>query len=234
MMREAPTLSGYQVKQLLIQTATQVTSLQGKVSSSARVDALTAVTQAKTLVGALADQPSYVARAPAGVASPAASSGSGSAAGCGSVVSVLSGGSANGVFGPRPPSLPVLSFLFLVLPLVVWFGVRTQYMRKPRRQFERFAMRSHVRVRVNGKDIMGDTMTIGLGGLSFESGLTQKLSMGGEVSMVITGPDGSETVEVMGQIVWSTDRNSYGVQFKKAETSSLNQIRSWTLALDKV
>jgi Tfp pilus assembly protein PilZ len=69
--------------------------------------------------------------------------------------------------------------------------------------------------------------TISEGGLSFAADAL--LEKGGVVTIQIQSPDGKETLEVAGRIVWSEQNKAYGVQFDEAKDA----IRGWTAGLAK-
>jgi Tfp pilus assembly protein PilZ len=93
-------------------------------------------------------------------------------------------------------------------------------------------MNSTVRVNVQGKELIGHMRTISEGGLSFEA--NTMLEKGGIVTMSIQSPDGNESVQVQGHIVWSEKNKAYGVQFDEAKETTLSSIRQWTQRLVRV
>ncbi|WP_415063203.1 S8 family serine peptidase [Bdellovibrio sp.] len=223
--REAPSLSGYQMKQLIMQSADQNNYLNGLVSTSARIDARYLIETSKQMVAIASEQPSYK---PSYLAerAPAAESG-GAAAGCGLVKAVTrqgpgSGSGAGGTAG-------VVVGLLLV-PLVLWQVLRLCDP-KNKRRYERFKMNSEIRVSVGDRELIGAVNTISEGGLSFNT--DQALEKGGIVTMRIQSPDGHEVIEVQGQVVWSEKNQAYGVQFANAKQGTLAMIRDWTSGLIK-
>ena len=73
--------------------------------------------------------------------------------------------------------------------------------------------------------------TISLGGLSFNSQGIFKL--GHTIALSVSGPKGSEAIDVEGQIVWMSNNNQYGVKFKNADEQSLVKINEWSKKLKK-
>lgn len=221
-MREAPSLSGYQVKQLLLQSADQVGGLYGVVSSSARVDAVNLIVAAQNNVNTAAAQPSYkgVDRSPAEEA--------GGGAGCGLVSTVISQGPGTGAGSGGSTAGVVVGLL--MLPLIVWQVLRVRDP-KSRRKYDRFRMSSQIRVQVGERELVGSVNTISEGGLSFNADAA--LEKGGIVTMRIQSPDGHEVIEVQGQVVWCEENKAYGVQFANARQGTLAMIRDWTSGLIK-
>lgn len=225
-LREAPSLTGYQLKNLILSTAVQVGTLAGKVQSGSRVDAYSLVSQAKSNTQTTASQPDFKpsydeARAPAGETQSSPSS----SGGCGLVstalLNQLGGRGGSGMSSTNAISLA----LILSLPLAFYFHLRT---RKPvtRRKYERFVMKSDIKVNIGGRELIAQMNSISVGGLSFN--VDEMLEKGGSLSMKIKGPDGSE-LEVEGRVVWSEANQAYGVQFGAIQST----IKSWTNQLVK-
>ncbi|AHZ85049.1 S8 family serine peptidase [Bdellovibrio bacteriovorus] len=226
-LREAPGLSGYQLKQLVIQSADQVYSLNGIVSSSARIDALSLLTGAQSMASAQSSQPSYKPSylSERSVASDAGAGGGG----CGLVRSVINQGPGSGQGGSGGGAAGVV-FGLLMVPLILWQVLRARDP-KARRKHDRFKMSSEIRVQVGDRELVGSVNTISQGGLSFNT--DQALEKGGIVTMRIQSPDGHEVIEVQGQVVWCEENKAYGVAFENARTGTLAMIRDWTSGLIK-
>ena len=228
-LREAPSLSGYQMKQLLTQTAQTSNALSGRVSTGARINAQYLIQVSKQMVATASSQPvykpSYLSER-----SPASDAGGGGA-GCGLVKAITQGGPGSGAGAGS--GLGIIVGLMLV-PLVVWQVLRARAMAldpKGRRRHERFKMSSEIRVNVGGRELVGNVNTISEGGLSFNT--DQALEKGGIVTMRIQSPDGHESIEVSGQVVWCEENQAYGVQFENARQGTLAMIRDWTAGLMK-
>lgn len=237
-IREAPQLTGYQVRNIVMNSGEYISGLRNKTTTAFRVSGLNSVVNSKTQVSTTAEQPSYVAsasnvaqsagRAPAAAAQP-------KVGGCGTVGTAYlydayrnpgSGGGANG----GAQAVAVLS----LLPLLVWSVLRARNRAKDpsnRRVHERFMMNSEIKVKVGERELVANLSTISMGGVSFEA--EAMLERGGVVTMQIAGPDGSEQIQVEGRIVWNESNRSYGVQFQDAKTSALDRISQWTSKLAK-
>lgn len=225
-LREAPSLTGYQIRNLLLGSVDTLNQLSGRVKTSGRVNALKAVTAAKSYVSVSSYQPGY---SPDYNALELASSSGDTQpkGGCGlvSAVTALKGP------GEKGPGAPEGIFAGLMaLPLALWFALRK---RSPesRRKHERFKMNSEVRVNVGGRELVGAMRTISEGGLSFCADAA--LERGGVVTMKIASPDGHEIIEVQGAIVWSEADKAYGVQFANAREGVVAMIRDWSRNLVK-
>ncbi|MFM6928141.1 MAG: S8 family serine peptidase [Bdellovibrio sp.] len=224
-LRENPSLTGYQLKQKVMETVDSLNTLSGKVSTSGRVDSASLIQNVQASVDVASFQPEYkTARAPASEAA-------GGAAGCGLVKSAISSGPGSG--GSSNPTAGVVAGL-LMLPMMVWFVLRQRAAAsdpKNQRRHERFKMSSQISVKVGNRELVGSMNSISQGGLSFNT--DQALEKGGVVTMRIQSPDGNEMIEVQGQVVWSEANQSYGVQFANARQGTLAMIQQWTADLVK-
>lgn len=229
--REAPDLTGYQVKNLIINSATSVSALATRVKSSGRADVYDAINAARGQVSTTAYQPAYKAeqRGPASSPDEAAQL---AAKGCGTVsTAYLYENSGSGGDNNSNGGLQVA--LILLVPLAAWQIMRSRVAgKKTRRQFDRFLMNSAMRMSVNGQELVGHMRTISEGGLSFEANTL--IEKGGIITMSIQSPDGKEMVQVQGHVVWSAEDKAYGVKFDEAKEGAIDAIRSWTKKLVKV
>ena len=223
--REAPQLNGYQIKNLILNSGDYLSILDGKVYSKSRGNALKVVNAAIAEASTSAtSQPVYAAVAPA--RSPASDSGKG---GCGTVSTAVTTFGGNGKGNGSGMSLV---FAFTLLPLIAWmiFKAKT-FAVVQRRKHDRFVMNSEIKVNIGGRELVGQVNTISVGGLSFNA--EALLEKGGVVNMTIESPDGSESVQVQGHIVWSEKNKAYGVQFDEQRESIMQAIRAWTIGLLK-
>ncbi|KHD88431.1 MAG: serine protease [Bdellovibrio sp. ArHS] len=224
--REAPSLSGYQMKQLILGTASAKSFLNNLVYSSARIDAYEMIRTSQQMVATASTQPDYK---PYYLTEQASTSGSGAAGGgCGLVKAVTHNGPGSGQGGGAGAIAVVIGLL--MAPLVVWQVLRSRDPKR-RRRYERFKMNSEIRVTVGDRELIGAVNTISEGGLSFNADAA--LEKGGIVTMRIQSPDGHEVIEVQGQVVWSEQNQAYGVQFANARQGTLAMIRDWTSGLIK-
>lgn len=229
-VREAVNFSGYQLRNLLMASVDQFGTLSGKVSTGGRINVLSAVNGAKGQASALAYQPAYtpVYQAERAPASQESSKGGG----CGLLSATAlqgAGGGGSNTPGPRPQTAPIVFLLFLT-PVLAWFLLRLQGDQPAsRRRFERYVMQSEIVIKSGGRELVGTLKTISLGGISFNA--EEALEKGGRVQMKLLGPDGAESVEVEGHIVWSERNEAYGVQFDQARHSVLSMISGWTKQL---
>ncbi len=232
-LREAPQLTGYQIKNLMLASADNVASLLNKVSTSGRVNALGLINQAKAQVSANSSQPSYAPSYQAEVRSSA--SDATPPTGCGLISAAALRGPGHGG-GDAMNGFGVLAGLMLI-PVIVWAVLRQRSLAKTeedpasRRRYERFRMDSDIRVMVGDRELVGSLKTISLGGASFCA--DEALEQGGIITMKIASPNGKDIVEVQGQVVWNEANQSYGVQFAGAERGTLAMIQQWTKGLMK-
>ncbi|UOF01594.1 S8 family serine peptidase [Bdellovibrio reynosensis] len=224
-MREAPSLSGYQIKELILRTGDTNGYLSSLISTSSRIDALYLLQEAQQMVSTASSQPGYKPsylseRAPA-------SESSGGGGGCGLVKAVTENGPGSGR-GSGGGAGVVIGLL--MMPLVFWQALRSREP-KSKRKYERFKMSSEIRVMVGDKELVGNVNTISEGGLSFNT--EAALEKGGIVTMRIQSPDGHESIEVQGHVVWNEKNQAYGVQFDNAKQGALAMIRDWSASLVK-
>jgi len=233
-INERPELSGYQVRNLLLNSSDSIGELFSVIHQGARAQALNTVVNSQMNIQAQGFQPGYEPIRPASNARFPASSSvvePVQMGGCGmvssSIMSRWISGGAGG--GSSQPSLVWLVALSL-LPLILWQGLRihskiVDY--ASRRRFERFTMNSAIKVKVGDRELVGQMNTISAGGVSFKADTF--LEKGGAVTLQIASPDGQEQLEVQGRIVWSEESQVYGVQF--AEEKS--KIEAWSKHLTK-
>jgi subtilisin family serine protease len=221
-VREAPNLSAYQVKNLIMNSGDHVSSVMGKTISERRVNVNNSIIAAKAEVSTAGYAPNYLAannsRTPASESS--------AKGGCGTIGS---GGALPPGGGVPPGMLPAL--ILSLLPVLVYFLIRARAKKSSRRQFERFVMKSDMRIKIGERELVGHMQTISVGGLSFEADTL--LEKGGVVTMQISSPDGSEQVQVQGHIVWNEANHKYGVQFDNVRDGVVESIRHWTKRLAK-
>jgi hypothetical protein len=218
-------INSYQAGQIIFgENDANVGNLQGKVTTDARVNVFKAVSYVKTN-GVDDYQPESGATSMRSLASDA-----GSAGGCGLVGKHLidnagDGGGANN-FGRA------LLFLIVLSPFVLALALKQHRKEEEdRRIHQRYSITSEVRISVGDKELVGSVSSISLGGVKINT--EALLEQGGIVEMNIMSPDGKEKVQVLGKVVWSQEKKSYGVQFcDMAETQS-SSITGWTKDLVK-
>ncbi|MBN8536800.1 MAG: S8 family serine peptidase [Deltaproteobacteria bacterium] len=230
-LREAPALSGYQLKSLLVSSGYSIGNLASKIQSGSRIDAYSLVSQVKTNPGITSNQPEYKPsyseeRSVASEAAPDSSPKSGG--GCGTVASSLLGKGGGAPFDANS-ALAVL-FLFMV-PLAVYTYLKAKT-KTPTyvRQHDRFIMNSDITVKMGDRELVAQMKTISMGGLSFN--IDEMLEKGGSVSMKIKGPDNQE-IEVEGRVVWSEANHAYGVKFEEEKGMFTDAFMGWKNKLVK-
>jgi subtilisin family serine protease len=218
--REAPQLTGYQVKQLVLSTVNTVGTLTGKVSTGGRVNSYNLISQSQGSVSTLAAQPSYTPDYSAAGASDSAAK---SVGGCGLVKAI----SSDDFMGGNGFAIGLTLFACL-LPFGMWI---TFYRMNPqqRRKYERFSVKSGIKVQLGDREIVGQMNTISQGGLSFSA--QDMIEKGSLVTMKISNPSGGGDIEIEGRIVWSEEKKAYGVQFQNASQNVTDRILSWTRKL---
>lgn len=222
-LREAPDLTGYQLKEAMLKSGAAIEFLAGKISTGKRIDPKAMVMETNANASTAAFQPNYVPtylQEERVVAQEAKESPSG---GCGLVAEVAKNGPGRGK-GGEIPNVGLLIGL-LALPLIVMQVLRRRLVQN--RRYERFSMNSQIKLKVGDRELVGNMNTISEGGLSFSA--DTMLEKGGMITMQISSPDGNQKIEVQGRVVWNEENKAFGVQFDQAQT----EIRGWTKGLNK-
>lgn len=223
-MRESPSMTGYQVKNLVASSAQQISSLLSKTSTKSRMNAYYGLTAAKTAVVATS-QPSYDV---ASYRAPASADGGGEQVpACGLVAKAMhDAGSGGGPFG-HVGFFGVL--LLIVSPVLVSFVLRNRETGRGSRRHERFNITSSVTMKFGDRELTGQVSSISMGGVQVNTDAW--LEQGGIVTMSIASPDGKDTISVQGKVVWSEEHKRYGVAFNNADSSIKSTIARWTAGL---
>lgn len=215
---EAPTMLGYQLREILMSQYDSITQLNNKVVTSGRLDSASSVTYAKTAT-IQSSQPAYTVSH--GADRELASNVAGG--GCGTVKALAENGQT-----PWGGAAAVVLLIFA--PALVLIAMRLMSPAN-RRKHERFTLNSDVRISVGGRELVGSVSTISLGGACVNT--SALLQDGGMVTMMIASPTGEEKIEVAGRVVWSEANKAYGVAFDQAPQSALSQIADWTKGLKR-
>ncbi len=223
MLHEQISLTGYQIKSLIFTASDIKSQLNNQVSTKSRINAYNSIYSAKS-GGSLPSDPVYQSSSPL-TSRDVASAVTGS---CGTVHKMNGNDNNFPGFGNWSPTNNVL-IIILIMPMLVSLLLR----RSPAelRRHERFNIRSAVTLVADGKEFIGEVSSISLGGVKLDTGAM--LKDGGVVTMSIASPDGKESVQVQGKIVWSEANKHYGVQFANADQSMLSRISVWTKSLVK-
>ncbi len=224
-LREAPQLSAYQVRSIVLATVNTFSSLNGRVSTGGRVNALKAVQSAQLQVSTPAWSPDYspVYKADRTVASSTAEAPS--AAGCGLVKALVEGSGGGG--GSASTAVVVLSLI--LLPILVATGLRRL---KPaefvdqRRQYARYDLVKDLVIQVGDQVINAASDSLSIGGLSFGSD-NLRIDRGEKIKVRI----GDLDQEVEGEVVWCSQKQSYGVRFLNITDQLRVQMSMWTTGM---
>ncbi len=232
-IREAPDLSGFQLRQILIENVEPISKLKAYVSSSGRVDVLASLDQGIISSKTQSFQPNYDIVYRSEARSPASEGNSNSKnnnnpMGCGTVGKLFANSSSENSMNQ------VLLMSILFLPVVVWSALKRKSMvsDNSKRRYDRFALQSQIQLQVGGRSLTANMKTISVGGLSFNADTL--IEKGGLISMTITSPDGRESIQVDGNVVWNEQNKSYGVQFNNVKEGVKVLIQNWSEGLKKV
>ncbi|MEY4617734.1 MAG: hypothetical protein RJB66_2694 [Pseudomonadota bacterium] len=220
MLRESNQLSGFQLKDLILQSIDTSIKFSGKLYAPGRVNVLKGIRSAKNLANASTVVPSYSATVPDRVLASenGGSSGGGSAGGGCGTISVIK---AFGDKGSSTPSggaaAPVIVLLFL--PVIVWLLIRSGVREakavvsgEDLRLTERVDVSETITIKTKNGNFEVQLKNISGGGLGFHF---QDLELDKDecVTFILRSKNGGESVEVSGRIAWTDAKSHAGVQF---------------------
>ena len=229
-IREAPQLSAYQVKGIIMSQVDVFSVLASRTQTSGRVNVYKTIQSAISNTATSSWAPAYSASsrsvASEEVAAPKA--------GCGLVSSVAS---QLGSGGGAPPAGSVfdqiLVFSVILMPLVLALGLRRRVSASTapakvfyKRQYERFNVVKDIIIKTGDKAITAATDTLAVGGLSFKGGAD--LEQGQIVKVQI----GDHKEEIEAQIVWCNQNQAFGVKFLNISEALKSQMGQWTAGLN--
>lgn len=226
-IRESPQLSAYQIRGVIMSAIDVSQYLTGYSQTAGRVNALKVIQIAQAQVSTLAWSPAYTPVYKTESSSTAAGgSGGGAAGGCGLVKAVadeMKQGPPSG--GQMAQTLAVV--LMMWLPLAVAYCLRQKQLQpaKTLRKYERFSLAKDVMIQIGDEVVNAASQTLAVGGLSFKS--DQQFAKGQKIKLKIS--DVHEEIE--GEIVWSSELNSFGVKFLNITESLKSQVQGLTQGL---
>jgi hypothetical protein len=225
-IREAPTMSGYEAKQILFQGAEGINSLKNRTITGDRLNINGSIVAAKA-ASIDGSQPSYNASADREPSSMGAEE---AAPACGLVGKAIFDSSGGGPSGPQKNLMFFAVLALLVSPIVVSVLLRERD-GKSRRRHTRYMIDSAVTLKLGERELVGHVSTISMGGVQLNTDAW--LENGGIVKMSIASPDGKEQIDVEGRIVWSEEKKRYGVAFENTAENVRSAIADWTQSLLK-
>ena len=209
MLYAQPDLNGYEVKDILLESADTVVALNNYIQSQRRLNAFNAVLQAQ------GRSPSFTM--PEYNSQVFTSSSSSTFGGCGLVYKMYSNlhqmksnqnGRGQGNHLPR-----TLFGFMLALPLMVWLYLRQKTTSLARRRYKRYEVDIPLHLSFNNHFITAKLFSISQGGAGISiSNTTHKLKKGSRVDLLLSRQD--EDVTLSGKIVW-TSENKIGIEFKE-------------------
>jgi thermitase len=228
-IREAPQLSAYQVKGIILSSVNSIPVLATRTQTSGRVNALSAINSAKSNSATQSWAPAYSPSYKAESRSLASDSGA-PAAGCGLVKALMndsgSGGSGEGVVNV------FLIFALMMVPVAAALTMRrktkiTEPFGANRRQYERFQVVREIAIKIGDEVVQSVSQTLSVGGLSFAyEGSFEK----GQKIKVQLDKNGDD---VDAEIVWCSSTKSYGVKFTEITETLRNRVKVLTYGADQ-
>ncbi len=233
MVREEPAADGFQVKTVIGDQANRVLSLENRIQTESRINMANSVSVAAN--GQLLNyQPASQVDIERDLASDLAGGG-----GC-AAVTIVKDFMGGGKGGPQSPysQLRFIGLLLVLLsPIMIILNLRKareedegESAGENRRRFTRYKVDTEVQIFLGSQQLAGAVSCISVGGVRIDT--DQMLNDGNEISMKIKGP-GSGFIEAKGEIVWSKDRESYGVKFSDIDDNNKTQIEEWSKRLDE-
>lgn len=232
MIRENRRLTAYQLRRIITDSANTQSALSNKVSSRARINLYNAVAFAKT-----GDASIYAAKPPVSGSGERAVAADLAGGGCGAAI-VSAAKSVGGGPGAGPLKFDLFKMLGLLVILMSPFLAHALVKRLDRsksphnkRRFERYHVNTEVTIKAGDREMVGHVSCISVGGARIDT--SALLDKGGIVQMKILSPDGTQEIEVSGQVVWSEREKAYGVAFESVGSQVQNVIKGWTKNLSK-
>ena len=224
-VREAPQLSAYQVKGIILSSVDAISVLSTRVQTSGRVNALKAVQSAKANLATQNWSPAYApaykaeSRSVASAAAPAAG-------GCGLVKVLTEGGSGGSGSGSGAMNIALI-FALLMIPVVAAVSMRRKQQTPAdsginRRQYERFQVVREIAIKVGDEVVQSVSQSLSVGGLSFSD--NTKFEKGQKIKVQLD----KNGDEVDAEIVWCSASNSYGVKFTEITETLRNRVKILT------
>lgn len=224
-IREASHLSAYQIRGVIMSAIDVSSYLNGYSQTAGRVNALKVMQIAQAQVSAQAWSPAYTPVYKTDFSSIAPGDGAGGAGGCG-MVKALAEGVSQGPPSGGNMGQALLFGLLIWLPLAVAYRLRQKQLQpQSLRKYERYNVAKEVMIKVGDHVVSAASQTLAVGGLSFKS--EQQFEKGQKIKLKIA--DVHEEVE--GEIVWSTELNSFGVKFLNITDNLKAQVEGLTQGL---
>jgi len=221
-IREMPSLSAYTIRNLIISGVDTSSFFSPYVSTGGRVNALKVIQSAQGYVVS-SQSPSPVYNPVYKLESSSTAGGASQApAGCGLVKAVAEEISSH----KGPPSAAQMVYAMTVIalmaaPVLLAISLRTRK-KKVVRQYARYSIAKQLMIQIGDQVIQSASETLSVGGMSFSSDI--QVTKGQKIKVKIA--DSNDEVE--GEIVWSSESNSFGVKFTNITESVKSQIQNWS------
>lgn len=221
-IREAPQLSAYQIRGLILSAIDSVSQLTNYSATGGRINAYKATQIAQSQVAITAWSPSYSPVYKTEMSSKVVTEMA--PAGCGLVKGVMS------EINQGPPSAGQMMQVFaisllMLMPLLAALKLR----RKPYvRRHERYSIAKEIMISMGDQVISTASQTLAVGGLSFRS--DQTFEKGQKIKLRISDVDG----EIDGEIVWSSETHSFGVKFLNVTDHLKEKLQLWSANLTPI
>lgn len=222
-IREAPQLSAYQVKGIILANVDYKSGLYGKVQTSGRVNVLKSINSAISNIGTSPYYPTYSPEYKVDSRSVASDSGGGGGGGgCGMVQALAqSGGAGSGMM----ELFNICSIIFMMMvPVYIAMALRTK---KPSyvRKHDRFALAKDIQIKMNDQVLSLVSNSVSVGGFSFSKNLS--IDKGQKIKVKIA----DHVEEVDAEVVWNRENNCFGVKFSAITEALQREIEQWTAGM---
>lgn len=224
MLNERPELNGYQVKQILLESAQAIASLTDYVEGQRRLHALQAVLAAQN-ANPDSNMPEYNRHVFSSEV----------AGGCGLVHKMYSEmhriQSKKNAPKNRGGHLPKALFgLMLALPLMVWTYLKQRAMKSSKRKYERYQVDIPLHIAVDNHFVSAHLFSISQGGAGISIGKSTHLKKGSQIDLLLSAHN--ENVTISGRVVWMSN-NKVGIQFRQKANWIKQLFSVWNLSLVK-
>ena len=226
-VREAPQLSAYQVRSILLASVDTFVSLNGKVAGSGRINAFKTITNAKAQVSTAPWSPSYTPDYK--TSRSTASEEAAPKAGCGLVKALAETMKDGGTAPPVAVGDILILLSILLMPLLIALMLRRQSSvvhSGNRRVYQRFAVAQSALLETENQSCTVQLQDISLGGLSLKSDMPLKAGQVVQLKLTEKSP-----AIATARVLRSVGEGRYALQFTHISESDRARIRSLSLSL---
>ncbi len=235
MVNEQPNMTGYQLRNIILQSADVEGDLNNKIQGNRRLNSMSSVATAKA---ATVDpsQPKYVIYPSSDDRELASSIASGGGSGCGIIKLASDVASRSGTRRGPPTGKSMAIGFALLIPILLWMYMRQRYVDpQKRRQHQRYGVDSKARVYVGGEVHEAVIYSVSAGGVGLKTDASLSDHAGKTITVFVEQPGtGDYTIQLEGEMVWKGSHHEVGVRFEKPVNWFVELLDNWDLELNKI